>query len=418
VGFTQSGGGAGVGVNIAAGAVLVNTGNITGGMGGNSDANRPRSYAATGGAGVNIDGGVLITSGIISGGAGGLLPFYNGASGNAVNFSGAVGTLVVESGAVFNGIVNANAAVADMLEVSGTSSAALSGVGTEFRNFQQISFASDAAWTVAGNAAGLASGQTITGLIGHNTIDLTGIAATSEHFSNGVLSLYGVGGLLATLHVAEAGNITSGNFTLSSDHVSGTDITLCFYPGTQIAGEYGAVAVEDITPGTMLKTAAGALMPVRWVGQSHVSTRFTDWLRCLPIRIKAGALGENLPRRDLLVSPDHALFIDGLLIQAGALVNGKNIIRDTSVPEQFTYYHVELASHELLLAEGVPTESFIDNVDRMHFHNWALHENLVDITPMEEMPYPRAKSYRQVPKAIHKMIAAGVTQLPCIEAAA
>jgi Hint domain len=415
VGITQRGGAAGVGVNIGAGAVLVNTGNIAGGMGGNSETELPSNFLITGGAGVNIDGGTLITSGNISGGAGGLFPFANGPSGNAVNFSGAVGTLVIESGAVFNGVVNADAAVADVLEVSGTSNAALSGVGTEFRNFEQISFASGAAWTIAGNAAGLASGQTITGLIGHNAIDLTGIAATSEHFSNGVLSLYGVGGLLATLHVAEAGTITSADFTLSSDHSNGTDITLCFYPGTQIAGEYGDVAVEDITPGTMLKTATGALMPVRWVGQSHVSTRFADRLRCLPIRIKAGALGENLPRRDLLVSPDHALFIDGLLIQAGALVNGENIIRDASVPEQFTYYHVELASHELLLAEGVPTESFIDNVDRMHFHNWALHEDLVDMTPMEEMPYPRAKSYRQVPNAIHKMIAAGGRNYPVSE---
>jgi hypothetical protein len=61
------------------------------------------------------------------------------------------------------------------------------------------------------------------------------------------------------------------------------------------------------------------------------------------------------------------------------------------VPEVFTYYHVELATHELLLAEGVATESFVDNADRMNFANWAEHEALGETAPIEEMPYPRAK---------------------------
>ena len=404
------------GAVIGSGATLSNGGVIAGGQGGTNDVDLGLNRITGGGAGVVINGGVLIDRGTISGGAGGLQQGRVGHAGDAVDFTGSAGTLVVQQGAVFNGNVVANSSVADVLEV--TDGVQLTGIGSQFLNFSGISFASGAAATVAGNTGGLANGEIITGFAGYDTIDLTGIVALSEHFSSGILSLYGASGLLATLDVTEGSNITSADFTISSDHAGGTDIILCFYPGTKLAYEYGTVAVEDITPGTMIKTAAGALMPVRWVGQSHVNTRFTDGLRCLPIRIKAGALGENLPRRDLLVSPDHALFIDGLLIQAGALVNGENIIRDASVPEQFTYYHVELASHELLLAEGVPTESFIDNVDRMHFHNWAQHEELVDMTPMEEMPYPRAKSYRQVPKAIHKMIAAGAAQLPCVEAAA
>jgi autotransporter passenger strand-loop-strand repeat protein len=211
------------------------------------------------------------------------------------------------------------------------------------------------------------------------------------------------GGNTYTLQMA--GSYTGEGFEVTSATDGTVDVILCFYPGTQLAGTQGGVAVEDITAGTMLKTASGALMPVRWVGQSQISTRFADRQRSLPIRIRAGALGDNLPQRDLLVSPDHALFIEGLLIQAGALVNGVSIIREINVPEQFTYYHVELARHDLLLAEGVPAESFVDNVDRLHFHNWAEHEALVDLAPTGEMPYPRVKAHRQVPQAVRQMLA-------------
>jgi hypothetical protein len=183
------------------------------------------------------------------------------------------------------------------------------------------------------------------------------------------------------------------------------DTIACFYPGTRLASTQGEIAVEEITPGTLLRTLSGALLPVRWLGRSPVSTRFADPLRCLPIRITAGALGEGLPTRDLLLSPCHALFIGGVLVQAGALVNGGSILRESGVPETFTYYHIELATHELLLAEGAATESFVDNVDRMNFINWAEREALGSLPPIEEMGYPRAQSHRQVPLAVRVMLA-------------
>ncbi len=134
---------------------------------------------------------------------------------------------------------------------------------------------------------------------------------------------------------------------------------------------------------------------------------FADPLRVLPIRVKAGALGEGLPGRDLLLSADHALLVDGILAQAGALVNGVSIIRETQVPTVFTYYHVEVADHSLILAENVPAETFVDNVDRMGFDNWAEHEALYgNAVAIVEMDYPRAKSARQVPQAIRNRLMA------------
>jgi len=186
----------------------------------------------------------------------------------------------------------------------------------------------------------------------------------------------------------------------------GTDITVCFLAGTRVGTPDGEAAIESLKIGDPVLTADGRTLPIRWIGVDTVSTVFADALRVMPIRIRAGSLGENLPVRDLLVSPDHAMFIDGVLAQAGALVNGVSITREAEMPETFKYYHLELAEHCLILAEGAATETFVDNVDRMSFDNWAEHRALFgDINAIVEMDYPRAKSARQVPGAVKATIA-------------
>ena len=77
------------------------------------------------------------------------------------------------------------------------------------------------------------------------------------------------------------------------------------------------------------------------------------------------------------------------------------------MPERFTWYHIELASHALILAENIPVETFIDNVDRLAFDNWAEHEALYgQAEALHEMELPRAKSARQVPVEIRARLVA------------
>jgi hypothetical protein len=199
-------------------------------------------------------------------------------------------------------------------------------------------------------------------------------------------------------------NLNGGNGLVS--FTSGVS-AICFMAGTLIRTLEGEVAVETLKPGSQVLTHDGRTATVDWLGIQTISLRFADKLRVLPIRIKAGALGDNVPSRDLLVSPDHALLVEGALIHAGALVNGSSIVRETDVPRTFIYYHVEVEDHSLILAENTPAETFVDNIDRMHFDNWAEHEALYpEGKPINELPYPRAKSHRQVPVSTRVMLAA------------
>jgi hypothetical protein len=203
---------------------------------------------------------------------------------------------------------------------------------------------------------------------------------------------------------------SDGEFILGDTNSSET-LTLvsyeapCFCAGTQIATPDGQTNVEALNAGDLVLTAEGEAVPVRWVGVRAVSRRFSAPLRVLPIRITAGALGGGLPRRDLLVSPDHAMFVGGLLVQASALVNGGSIRRETGMAESFSYYHIETPAHSLILAEGAPTETFIDNAERMAFDNWAEYTALPPrVGPFGELPYARVKSARQLPLAIRSLL--------------
>lgn len=189
-------------------------------------------------------------------------------------------------------------------------------------------------------------------------------------------------------------------FTASSGSQTVID-PACFCRGTMIRTPDGETPVERLRRGDLVTTIGGKATSVLWIGRRSIRARFADPIRHWPIRVRAAAFGDNIPSRDLLLSPDHALLVDDVLIHAGALVNGTSVLRETRVDPVFVYYHIELADHSLILAENTPAETFVDNVGRRGFDNWAEHEQLYpDGRPIEELPYPRAKGCRQVPMRI------------------
>jgi hypothetical protein len=154
-----------------------------------------------------------------------------------------------------------------------------------------------------------------------------------------------------------------------------TFTTVCFAAGTRILTSLGEVAVEDLRGGDLVATLSGEgapMKPVLWVGRRRVQLAGNPAAEQLyPVRVKAGALADGVPSRDLLLSPDHCLFLDGALVPARLLVNGSSIVVERMMAE-IGYYHVELESHDVLLVEGAAAESWLDTGNRGWFENAAV----------------------------------------------
>jgi len=177
----------------------------------------------------------------------------------------------------------------------------------------------------------------------------------------------------------------------------------CFLTGTGIATANGDVAVEDLARGDFLLTPSGSTVPIRWIGRQTVSTRFAAAERLTPVRIRAGALSQGLPTRDLTLTADHALLIDGLLINAGALVNGTSIafVPLSDLGDSYTVYHIETETHDVILAEGVPAETYIDYIGRQAFDNYDEYVALYGAScRIVESTAPRITAARQLPAAL------------------
>ncbi len=185
----------------------------------------------------------------------------------------------------------------------------------------------------------------------------------------------------------------------------------CFAPGTLISTPSGAQLVEELEPGDMVLTADGRAVPVRFNLCQSAAKRAVMPERFEPVRIEAGALGDGLPLRDLVITGDHGMILDGLVINAGALVNGGSIawVPFAEMPDPVVYYHIETDAHDVILAEGAPAETFIDVAGRQVFDNY---QGYIDLYGAEriipEMDRPRISSQRLVPDAIKARLGIGV----------
>ena len=189
---------------------------------------------------------------------------------------------------------------------------------------------------------------------------------------------YGGGSLDLGADALLSPNVNGGNgevviTQVAASPVDPADPPLCFLRGTRILTPTGEVRVEDLQVGDMVVTRFGGMQPVKWVGRHSPAPENGA---NTPVCIHAGALGERLPARDLHVSPGHSLLVDGTLLIASLLVNGVTVTQDWC-PPRIDYFHIELAAHDCVIAEGAWAETYADaQVSRARFANAAEYDAL------------------------------------------
>jgi collagen type I/II/III/V/XI/XXIV/XXVII alpha len=162
--------------------------------------------------------------------------------------------------------------------------------------------------------------------------------------------------------------LTSAASVFGNSDLSLTGSVSCFAAGTSIATGRGDLEVETLRAGDRVLLHDGRTTPIVWLGQRFVAcARHTNPEQVWPVRVSKDAFGPGLPRRDLFLSPDHAVFVDGVLIPVKYLIDGVSIAQIQC--ENVTYYHISLAEHDVLLAEGLPAESYLEHGDRSDFDN-------------------------------------------------
>ncbi len=225
----------------------------------------------------------------------------------------------------------------------------------------------------------------VTGFGSTGIIDVQGIGLAKSVAGNGnTLTLYAnvnqTGSLFAFPHITGAGGaaLNPANIKLVDDGNGGT-VVACYLRGTCIRTDRGEVPVEFLCAGDLVATLTGGFAPIRWIGRRRyvlAQTEGQDAIR--PVLVRAGAIAHGVPRRDLRVSPEHALYLDGVLVPArhldGVLVPARHLANDVSIvrcndPEVLEYFHIELAAHAAIFAEGLPAETFADCDSRNMFDN-------------------------------------------------
>ena len=254
---------------------------------------------------------------------------------------------------------------------------------------------------ILGNSVGISNGLNLSFGAGNEKVTFTNATSGTD---SGSVSNFGVGDafdfqkfttissvvqtgstltVTGTPQIGPTKTYTFSNFataagvtlTTASDGAGGTYLeagATCYAAGTRLRTPTGERAVEDLREGDLILTQQGDTLvptPITWVGQLRVDlARHPRPEAAAPIRIRRGAFADGVPHRDLLVSPEHCLFADGQLIAAKSLVNGATIVHDFSVPA-VQYFHIETTPHAIVLAEGLPAETYLDTGNRAMFDN-------------------------------------------------
>jgi antigen 43 len=347
-------------------------------VGGNSNLGAPDGSIIFGpnaviiGDGVQASGGGLLVLGA-DGNSDGTLDFTAG--GTLIAAAGASNTLEVVGRIIKGNLqIAGNAALA--LDSNVDPSSIVTFTGGNAATGVLIDNRVNGFPTESGNFAINVGGMDVgTGITALDRIDIAGVTGVVATLSGNVITVTKSGG---TDTFTLTGNY-AGDFVNTLDDGNGGTLvfldSVCFESGTKIRTSDGDRAVESLQAGDLvavLRDGEPSFQPVKWIGYRKLDlTKHPRARHAAPIRIARGAFGENLPARDLSVSPDHCLFLDNKLVPAKLLVNGMTIRQDLEV-NFVTYYHVEMERHSILLAEGVAAESYLDTGNRAFFSNAGL----------------------------------------------
>ncbi len=230
----------------------------------------------------------------------------------------------------------------------------------------------DAAGDLFGTTSGVSIG--LAGTVFEVAKTDGGYAATPTRLANvsypvGSLIANAVGDLFSTTAVGGASG--AGMVFELSD----TGFVVCYLAGTQIATQAGELPVERLTVGDMAMTLRGEARRIVWIGEGRGLATRGRRNAATPVIVRKGALADNVPHHDLHVTKGHSLYIDDVLIPVEFLVNHRSILWDDRAQE-ISIYHIELETHDVLLANGAPAESYRDDGNRWLFRNansgWGL----------------------------------------------
>jgi hypothetical protein len=352
------------------GGTLINTGVVLNGVGVINGTIINSGYIDGRGA-IGVGNGLIIDSGEIDGGD---LPGITADDGL---------TLVLEPGFDIRGEGDAyvKSGNGTLIVSSGIENLSLYG----FRGFSNIDISADTGVTLSANEEWLrllpSSGTTLAGFQPGDTLQIpveslppsapapvTFLSPATYVAGEGIILSLATGPVTLGLNMP----LTEGFDFTTVSNAKGTylDITTpCFCAGTRIRTLKGDVPVEALRIGDEVLTAFSGPQRIQWIGRRSYDGRFIAGnMSALPVCLKAGAIADGIPARDLWVSPGHAICEGGVLIHAGRLVNGVSIVQAEAVA-QVSYYHLELEGHHILFAEDCPAESFLDAGFRQHFAN-------------------------------------------------
>ncbi len=225
----------------------------------------------------------------------------------------------------------------------------------------------------AGTITGYTPGDTI--LLPNVPSNVSGVATTgSYNITTGVLAI--TVGDPVTIDLSIPGFASSSGPVALTPVGNGIEVAaVCFLAGTRIATPSGEMPVEELAVGDRVRTASGRIRPIVWIGTGRVLATRGRRSAATPVIVRKGALADNVPARDLRVTKGHSLFIDDVLIPVEFLVNHRTILWDDQARE-VTIYHIELETHDVLVANGAPAESYRDDGNRWLFQNenagWTL----------------------------------------------